>query len=168
MGLPGTYSIAVDINNNPVPFGWHQLIGSYTVTNTEGIVARVASFVNTLFLKPGEQVNRQPIYITGMSQLYFLTAACAGDTGYVSGSSVIYSSSNGIATLDAPTAVNTPVNLSFWRYDMNTPPTPNLQPVSVRSGNGTCQNNPPALASALKMDRGASLTFLNALWPVTP
>ena len=168
MGPAGTYSIAVDIDNNVVPFGYHQLMGAYTLTNSEGIVARVPSFTNTLLLKPGEQVNRQPIFITGMGTVYFLTAGCAGDTGYVSGGSVIYSSGNGTATLDAPAVVNTPTSVSFWRYDMNTPPTLNLQPVSVRSANGTCQNSPPLLTSALKMDRGASLTFLNALWPVTP
>ena len=84
MGPAATYSIAVDIDNNVVPFGFHHLMSVYTLTNSEGIVARVTSFTNTLLQKPGEQVNRQPIFITGMGTVYFLTAGCAGDTGYVS------------------------------------------------------------------------------------
>jgi len=168
VGPSPMYSVAFDVNGSPVPFGFHQLLSSYVVTNSEGIVARVASFVNTLFQKPGELVNRQPIYITGMSAVNFLTSGCAGDVGYVSGSSIIYTAGNGVASLDAPGVVNTPVTLSFWRYDMTTAPTANLQPASQRSGNGTCQNNPPLLTSAIKVDRGASVTFLNAMWPVTP
>ena len=171
IGPSSTYSLAVDINNNLVPFGWHQLIGAYTLTNSEGIVARVPSFSNTLILKPGEQVNRQPVFVTGLSQLFFLTSECEGSVGYVSGSSVIYTSSNGIATFDAPPAANTMANASFWRYDMNTAPILNLQPVSVRSATGICStpSSPlPQLTSALTLNKGASLTFLNALWPVTP
>jgi hypothetical protein len=168
MGPAGTYSIAFDINNNPVPFGWHQLIGSYVVTNSDGSVAKVASFVNVLFLKPGELVNRQPLFINAMSQVLFSTAGCTGNVAYVALNSVIYTGSNGVATLDAAPAINTPVTLSFWRYDMTTAPITNLVPASARLSNGTCQSNPAAPSSAIKVDRGASLTFLNALWPVSP
>lgn len=168
VGPSPIYSVAFDINGNPVPFGFHQLLGSYVVSNSEGVVAKVPTFVNVLFQKPGELVNRQLLVITGMSAVNFLTAGCAGDVGYVSGSSIIYTASNGVATLDAPGAVNAPVTLSFWRYDMTTAPATNLQPASQRSSNGTCQNNPPQLTSAIKVDRGAPVTFLNAMWPVTP
>ena len=166
-GPPSNYSVVVDINNNLVPFGWNELMGSYTLTNSEGIVARAASFTNTSIIKPGEQVIRQVLFISGGGQLYFTTAGCAGDVGYVAGGGLIYSAGNGIATLDAPGMVNTPVTFSFWRYDMTTPPkSTNLSFASLRSPNGTCQNNPTAPSSVLTMNRGASLTFLNALWPV--
>ena len=169
MGPPS--SCVVDLDNVFVPFCWHQLIGQWTLTNGEGIVARVASFTNTLVLRPGEQVNRQPVFITGLSQLFFLTSDCAGSVGYISGSSVIFTAGNGIATFDTPPAVNTTANVSFWRHDMATAPTANLQPVSVRSPTGVCSTPSSPLApvtSAIRVNKGASLTFLNAMWPVTP
>ena len=174
IGPSGTRSIAVDINNKSVPFGFHQLLGSYTLTNSEGIVAKVGSFTNIAMKMPGEQVPRQVVVITGgTGQLFFPTAKCTGNVGYVSGSSLSYNDSNGIATLDDAAAVNTDVTLSFWRFDMGTPPTPDFQPLSVRNANGTCATvqptSPPAkLASALQLVRSEPVTFLNALWPVRP
>jgi hypothetical protein len=174
MGPSSTRSIAVDINNKSVPFGFHQLLGSYTLTNSEGIVAKVGSFTNVAMKMPGEQVPRQVIVITGGSgQLFFPTTKCTGNVGYVSGSSLSHNDSNGLATLDDQASVNTDVTLSFWRFDMGTPPTPDFQPLSVRNADGRCATmqptDPPAkLTSALQLVRSEPLTFLNALWPVTP
>jgi hypothetical protein len=155
----------VDIDNNLVPFGWHQLIG-HTLTNNEGIVADVASFANSNLLKPGELVTRQVLSISGFGSLYFPTSDCSGNVAYFSGSSLLYNRGNGIALFETAPALNTTANVSFWRFDMATAVTNNLQPSSVRGATGACGATSITLTSAIRMNRGAPLMFLNAMVPV--
>ena len=173
MGPSSSYSVAVDIDGNVVPFGFNQLMGVYTLTNSEGIVARVGSYSNTQLLKPGEQVSRQPIVVLGFAptQVYFLETNCDASIAYVpGGGAMLYTSGNGVAAFVGAPAVNTMANVNFYRYDMTVAPILNL-PVRSFLQNGVCSTPtfPPApIASALTVDKGASLSFLNALWPVAP
>jgi hypothetical protein len=165
MGPSGTYSLVVDINNNVVPLGFHQHIG-HTLTNSEGVVADVASIANSNVVRPGEVVTRQVLFIVGLGSLYFPTGDCSGEVAYFSGSSLLYNRGSGIALFETPFALNTMANVSFWRFDMTTTVTSNLQPSSVRSPTGACNPTTITLTSAMRMNRGAPLTFLNAMVPV--
>jgi hypothetical protein len=173
MGPNGTYSIVVDLDNNVVPFGYHQLLSANVLTNSDGIMARVSNFSSIVITKQGEAVPRNVLYVIGLAQISYTTSNCSAGPGvgdaYIQTSSISYTNSNGVATFDAPAGVNTIANVSFWRYDMNTPVSLNQAIASTRTSGGQCIAAPGGtLTNAVRLIPSAHLTFLNALWPAMP
>jgi hypothetical protein len=174
MGPSGTCSLFVDINNNPIPLCHHELMGAYTLTNSDGVFARVASMSNSSYVKAGEVVNRGVVWITGLSSISYAGDNCTGEA-YTSGSTVLFTSGSGLVSLvPPPPPINTyfaqTITVEFWKYDMFTPSGPSPLIRSVRSATGICGNDstPSAIPAALHLLPSTPLTFLNAMWPGKP